>query len=676
MSSTRNISDASSASKPLRLPRLPVPLLRDTLDRYLKSLEPLLLEDEARGGPTFSDAMHTRVAWANEFEQGLGKLCQERLKEIDRKSPYNWLDDNFWLKKAYLEWRAPLLVNSNWWLAYKHDHSVPACVMDGADANMRAGISSWQIRRAAWLLSRTLEFKRRFESQEPGTTRTGLWMRNSVPKIFNICRIPHENCDKLSTPLSTSPYLNKVIVILHNWFYALDVCDSHGRGVNHRELERRIRDVVVDVDKRLASGEKAPAIGVLSSDERNNWAKNLGYLLSISQSNRKLMNVIEDSIMALSLDHYTYARTLGPAPSERKSHLHNIRSGISAHNRWFDKGVSLIVENNTRAGMMGEHSPVDALVPSIVADFSLTEDMDADSEWLPLGSFAEHKTSEPDSWERLDWVVNEYVLRKCVEAEDRAKAIIADSDDDVFWFMDYGCDWIRNTSKTDSPAYYANRSLMRNSATEVQVSPDAYIQLAMQLAWYRTRGTFTATYETALTRLFQHGRTETIRTLTTDSRTFVLAMLDATVPSETKCSLLRQAIQTHGRLTKAAATGKGIDRHLLGLRLVMGANESSPLFEDHFFLQSQEWKLSTSGLSAGEYFRGTGFGAPYADGYGVNYLAGTDVIKFGIESKFSCSETSSDAFKDAIFSSLRDMKTIFQCKPSDIDTVEVHRARL
>ena len=61
---------------------------------------------------------------------------------------------------------------------------------------------------------------------------------------------------------------------------------------------------------------------------------------------------------------------------------------------------------------------------------------------------------------------------------------------------------------------------------EAKTSPDAYIQMALQLAWYRTRKSFTATYETTLTRLFLHGRTETIRTLSTQSRAFVLGMLD------------------------------------------------------------------------------------------------------------------------------------------------------
>lgn len=50
--------------------------------------------------------------------------------------------------------------------------------------------------------------------------------------------------------------------------------------------------------------------------------------------------------------------------------------------------------------------------------------------------------------------------------------------------------------------------------------------MALQLAWYRTRGEFTATYETALTRMFARGRTETIRTFTVDSRAWVLSMID------------------------------------------------------------------------------------------------------------------------------------------------------
>lgn len=35
--------------------------------------------------------------------------------------------------------------------------------------------------------------------------------------------------------------------------------------------------------------------------------------------------------------------------------------------------------------------------------------------------------------------------------------------------------------------------------------------------------------------------------------------------------------------------------------------EKSELFDDEVFAESQTWKLSTSGLSAGHLFRGTGY---------------------------------------------------------------------
>ena len=50
--------------------------------------------------------------------------------------------------------------------------------------------------------------------------------------------------------------------------------------------------------------------------------------------------------------------------------------------------------------------------------------------------------------------------------------------------------------------------------------------MAMQLAWYKACGGFTATYETVLTRMFRHGRTETLRTFSKESWRWVLSMVD------------------------------------------------------------------------------------------------------------------------------------------------------
>lgn len=100
--------------------------------------------------------------------------------------------------------------------------------------------------------------------------------------------------------------------------------------------------------------------------------------------------------------------------------------------------------------------------------------------------------------------------------------------------------------------------------------------------------------------------------------------------SNRKFELLNRAVQTHTRLTREAATGKGIDRHLMGLRLVMKPEdgEAADLFSDALFERSQTWKLSTSGLSAGYQFRGTGFGAGYPDGYGINCECGSSACDF------------------------------------------------
>lgn len=97
---------------------------------------------------------------------------------MDRTTPNNWLDDRFWLQKAYHEWRVPLLVNSNWWLMFCDDANTPSELAShpghgsapleppkGAAAlgEDRFDEAQWGIRRAAWLTHRFLEFKRRLD---------------------------------------------------------------------------------------------------------------------------------------------------------------------------------------------------------------------------------------------------------------------------------------------------------------------------------------------------------------------------------------------------------------------------------------------------------------------------------------------------------------------------------
>lgn len=212
----------------------------------------------------------------------------------------------------------------------------------------------------------------------------------------------------------------------------------------------------------------------------------------------------------------------------------------------------------------------------------------------------------------------------------------------MLWFDEYGAEWMKKVGKQ---------------------SPDAFIQMALQLAYATIAGRQTATYETASTRLYKRGRTDVIRSFSSEAYAFVKAVRDGK-PSKEVYELLSKATQAHNAQTRASSTGAGIDRHLTGLRLVYNnsVDESSggmpSLLSDPLFAESQTWKLSTSGLSAGDRFAGTGFGCGYEDGYGINYLAGASLLKFGIESKHSGKETSTTEFAKQVVEALRFMRGV------------------
>ena len=154
--STKSMSTMAST----RLPRLPVPDLPKTMAKYMVSVQPVLLQDELDGGPPVTEALRKHEDIVRSFLNGPGQTAQARLLALDKASPHNWLDDNFWLKKIYLESRAPLLINSNWWLTFINDTDVPEKII----TDQGQGFTPWQIRRAASLVHGVVDFKHRVQS--------------------------------------------------------------------------------------------------------------------------------------------------------------------------------------------------------------------------------------------------------------------------------------------------------------------------------------------------------------------------------------------------------------------------------------------------------------------------------------------------------------------------------
>ncbi|KAG9314992.1 acyltransferase ChoActase/COT/CPT [Chiua virens] len=702
------------------LPRLPVPDITRTLDAYLRSIQPLLLADEHSGGPSFASAYARQQALVKAFLDGPGRRAQARLRALDKVSPHNWLDDNFWTKKTYLDWRAPLPINSNWWLAFVNDANVPP----EAVTNPAGGITPWQARRAACLVHGILDFKHRMQTQElyPDTTRLGLWLRHCTSRIFNVCRVPQHPSDALTIPPpASSPWASTVIILAHDFYYALRVADPNtGAPLHVDEIEEGMRAVVTDVQRRRRSNELPVEVGVLTAADRDEWSRNYLTLFSTSPRNKLSFEAIHHSLFTVSLDHWpapsipadrhenfplTFSFderapeslpifqpscSLSTAPSDLMSHQYAVRCSPSALNRFFDKPLTLIVEPSTRAGAMGEHAPVDALVPSVVCEWAVAG---ADGVTICGGSadIPFENTHREDNlegletglgarWTRLHFVSSPTIQIAIENAKQCVRKLVSDSDHQVSCFEEWGGQEMKRVSS---------------------YQPDAFVQLALQLAYFRIHQCPTPVYETALTRTFQHGRTEIIRSFTTESYIFIKSAAGwkgrrlnhaPSEPSAHLYNLLQSALKAQSSLTRSAMIGRGIDRHLLGLRCILGdewawldntsetpsetnqdisqhtikvttqptlcSGTRVPLFEDTVFKKSQEWRLSTSGLSEGWWFRGTGFGSPYEDGYGINYLIGPHVVKFCAESKRSCLTTSTNIFLEHVTDALRDMREI------------------
>lgn len=168
-------------------------------------------------------------------------------------------------------------------------------------------------------------------------------------------------------------------------------------------------------------------------------------------------------------------------------------------------------------------------------------------------------------------------------------------------------------------------------------SPDAYVQMAMQLATYRLFGEQAGTYEATQVRPFLHGRTETTRSVSPASEAFVKAMglrpkydeHNAAI-RKAKLGLLQDAVKSHVNYIGNAAKAHGVDRHFLGLSMLVEDGEDAPTLYSHpLFARSKRWRVSTSHLTHKK-FENWGYGEVVCDGVGLAYAIKADNCVFNI----------------------------------------------
>ncbi|XP_068429392.1 carnitine O-acetyltransferase isoform X2 [Clinocottus analis] len=452
---------------------------------------------------------------------------------------------------------------------------------------------------------------------------------NQYYEVLSSCRVPGLKRDSVvnHTKRSTPP---KHITVVHNFqFYVLEVYNNDGTPLTADEF-------CVQLERICSSSPQTDMepVGILTTQHRDSWGK--AYVtLTQDKTNKESVSAIQRSIFTLCLDG---AMPHVPEETYRScaavQMLHGGGSQWNSGNRWFDKTLQFIIGEDGTCGANYEHAPAEgppivALIDHVV-EYTRKPEM-TPSPMVPLAMPQKlHFNITPE-------------IKKDIEKAKHAMNILAqDLDMTVMVFGHFG----KNVPKTH------------------KMSPDAFIQMALQLAYYRMYQCCCATYESASLRMFRLGRTDTIRSASSASATFVKAFDNPSKQNTEKVDLLVKAINAHRSYTTMAISGQAIDRHLLGLKMVaVEENLSIPdIYTDTTYAKALHYKLSTSQVPS-KTDCVMCFGPVVPDGYGVCYNPMNDHINFAVSSFNTCKDTNAAHLAQAVDRALLDMKTLLEQSP-------------
>ncbi|XP_042173592.1 carnitine O-palmitoyltransferase 1, liver isoform-like isoform X1 [Oncorhynchus tshawytscha] len=595
------------------LPQLPLPSVKDTINRYLESAHPLM-----------DDEQYLRMeGLAKDFEKGLGPKLQWYLK-LKSWWATNYVSD-WWEEYIYLRGRGPIMVNSNYYamdFLYVFPTSLQAA---------RAGNAIHAIMLYRRMLDRA-QIKPLFALDKRVPLCSAQWER-----LFNTSRLPGLERDTIQHMQDS-----RHIVVYHRGRYFKVPMFYDGKVLSPRAVEQQMERILADPSEPQPGEE---CLAALTAGDRVPWAEAREAYLRQGR-NQQALDTVEKAAFFVTLDdteqRYKAEDPVRSLDSYAKSLLHG-----KCYDRWFDKSFNLIVFRNGTMGLNAEHSWADAPIIGHLWEHVLSMDP------VKLGYTEEgHCKGNPHPSlpgpQRLQWNIPAECQTAIASSLMVAKALADDVDSHIIPFNCFG------------------KGLIKKCRT----SPDAFIQIALQLAHFRDKGRFCLTYEASMTRMFREGRTETVRSCTVETCAFARSMVEDN-PRELRLKLLKEAATRHQQLYRLAMTGGGIDRHLFCLYVV-----SKYLGEDSAFLKevlSEPWRLSTSQtpLQQVELFdlarhpeyvsSGGGFGPVADDGYGVSYIIlGENLINFHISSKHSSPETDSHRFGNLIKQAMLDILALFQ----------------
>ncbi|KFQ41473.1 PREDICTED: choline O-acetyltransferase, partial [Nestor notabilis] len=456
------------------VPKLPVPPLQQTLRMYLQCMKHLVPEEQFG---------KTKVI-VEQFGKagGLGESLQQLLEERREKTT-NWVF-NYWLDDMYLNNRLALPVNSSPAIIFAHQHFKDVNDQLRFAANLISGVQDYKALLDTHVLP--VDFARGQLSGHP------LCMKQYYG-LFSSYRLPGHTKDTLvAQKSSVMPEPEHIIVACNNQFFVLDVV------INFRRLSEG--DLFTQLQKiaKMAENEEEmlPPIGLLTTDGRTEWAEARTILMKDS-TNRDSLDMIERCICLVCLDSPSSVELNDTSMALQL--LHGGGFHKNGANRWYDKPMQFVVGRDGVCGTVCEHSPFDGIVLVQCTEHLLKHMKESSKKLVRADSVTELPAPR-----RLRWKCSPEIQTHLASAAEKLQRIVNNLDFIAYKFENYGKEFIKKQ----------------------KISPDAYIQVALQLAFYRCHRRLVPTYESASIRRFDEGRVDNIRSATSEAFAFVKAMAD------------------------------------------------------------------------------------------------------------------------------------------------------
>ena len=496
------------------------------------------------------------------------RRLQAALQEYDaRPDVASWLDD-FWLQR-YLGRRDRIAGNANFFFLFE----------DAAQG---------QVERAAGLVAATLAHRADLDGDRlPQVLQRGRPLSTEQTRwLFSTTRIPGHGQDTVRGAGADGAAARHVLVLHRGCATSLDVVDADGVPLTADEVADGLRAVVARTTSDAAPGT---AVGHLTTLAREDWATTRQALLAAAPDNREALDVVETALFCVCLDDVV--------PDDVHHACDLLLHGDSA-NRWFDKALSFVVFADGRAGLNAEHAKLDGTTILGLVDAVLSRAGDDGS--LPPAPEQRHAPVL-----RPVVLVLDAALRAAVEGAASAFAEhAAGTATAVLSFPDVGTGRIK----------------------ALGCSPDAFVQLAYQLAHRRAKGLVGATYESIATRQYRHGRTEAMRVVTPEVLAFVAAMDDPDSSADARRSAFRAAAAAHGERARQCQAGQAPEQHLWELQMLqqrrgaeLGAPEPLAVHDSPGWRVMRDDHLSTSSAPS-DHIQHFGFGSTSAQCIGVAYV--------------------------------------------------------